>query len=342
MTYLGSKIRQAIASSGLLQETTIKHLYEQYRENLETQKNLAQAQQNLTNIFDAVSDCVFVFTNERIEFTNNEARYVIEHASDSIESIEERLLAAVKEVGSNPSARLDITALSGSNLVLLIRSHAEIVLSSGPSLIVTAENISTTIQLKQDVLTAAQQEQQRIGRDLHDGLGQLLTGLAFQAQGLSKQIDSSVIKQRAENIAHLASLCARSGNLLSRGFNLNIGDAAALDGALNLLCEYLNSTGEIACLYELEVTPQAENAQAFDHLYHIAREAVRHAKHQRGATRLKIDLRESCLIFEYDIDKTGDAQTGIDLKDIQKRTSLIPAELRIVTGQISESMHIAW
>jgi signal transduction histidine kinase len=42
-----------------------------------------------------------------------------------------------------------------------------------------------------DILEIAEREQQRIGRDLHDGLGQELTGIAMLSTALAERSDSS-------------------------------------------------------------------------------------------------------------------------------------------------------
>ena len=44
-------------------------------------------------------------------------------------------------------------------------------------------DISERKRLEKTVLEISEREQRRIGQDLHDGLGQHLTGIAFMSQG---------------------------------------------------------------------------------------------------------------------------------------------------------------
>ena len=49
-------------------------------------------------------------------------------------------------------------------------------------------NITERKRLEQEILEVSSRERQTIGRDLHDGLGQELTGVALMLRGLATRI----------------------------------------------------------------------------------------------------------------------------------------------------------
>ena len=55
-------------------------------------------------------------------------------------------------------------------------------------LIVEARDITEHKQLEQEILVAASAERQRIGQDLHDGLGQQLAGIAMLSRALQQRL----------------------------------------------------------------------------------------------------------------------------------------------------------
>ena len=65
-------------------------------------------------------------------------------------------------------------------------------LSERALLLFIARDVSERRSLERDVLYAAVRERERIGRELHDGIGQQLTGLSFSIEALHRQIEHSV------------------------------------------------------------------------------------------------------------------------------------------------------
>src|SRR5690606_33902293 len=59
-------------------------------------------------------------------------------------------------------------------------------------------DISERRELEQEVLRVAEEERRRIGQDLHDGLGQALTGTALIARGLARQLRGAAPPPPAE------------------------------------------------------------------------------------------------------------------------------------------------
>jgi signal transduction histidine kinase len=78
----------------------------------------------------------------------------------------------------------------GSALLLDLVISA-IKLEIGPRFTIIARNITERRTLEREVLEARTREQQRISRDLHDRVGQELTGLGYLAASLTQELDAA-------------------------------------------------------------------------------------------------------------------------------------------------------
>ena len=76
-------------------------------------------------------------------------------------------------------------------------------------------------QLEREVLEASNREQQRIGNDLHDGLGQELTGIALLLRGLENRAErqAPALSSAIEEIALLVSDAIFTARALARGLS---------------------------------------------------------------------------------------------------------------------------
>ena len=61
--------------------------------------------------------------------------------------------------------------------------------------LVTFVDITERKQLEQELLTIGDREQQRLGQDLHDSLGQCLAGISFLSQQLEHQLAAQSVPE---------------------------------------------------------------------------------------------------------------------------------------------------
>ena len=57
-------------------------------------------------------------------------------------------------------------------------------------------DISERKRLEKTILEISEREQRRIGQDLHDGLGQHLTGIAFMSKVLEEKLSERSVPER--------------------------------------------------------------------------------------------------------------------------------------------------
>ena len=107
--------------------------------------------------------------------------------------------------------------------------------------------------MQQELLSIADAEQRRIGQDLHDDIGQELTGLAMKAETLSEIVTERQIPERALAADIVAGLDRTRGKVraLSRGMVPVEIDSNGLVDALDELTARLGDLHHITCVFRL-------------------------------------------------------------------------------------------
>ena len=87
--------------------------------------------------------------------------------------------------------------------------------------LVVLQDVSERKQLERAILQAVNREQYRIGNDLHDGLGQELTGIALMLRGVAGRLTSEYppILPEIEGITRLVNNAIESTRALARGLS---------------------------------------------------------------------------------------------------------------------------
>jgi signal transduction histidine kinase len=140
-------------------------------------------------------------------------------------------------------------------------------------------DITDRVTLEKEILEAGEREAQRIARDLHDGLGQLLAGTAHLADTLHKNLTAKFRPEarQSERIFKLIYEAIAQARSLSRGLHPVGSKSDGLMAALDSLAARTKSLFQIFCRFTCKrPVLVADNAVA-THLYRIAQEAVSNA-----------------------------------------------------------------
>ena len=191
-------------------------------------------------------------------------------------------------------------------------------------------------ELQRVVLEFTDNEQRRIGQDLHDGIGQELTGLGLLAGKLHSSLSR---KQLAEHkLAHeivegldQALIQVRSIAKCLVPFNVT---AEGLKFALMDLAERIHSHTEIACQFSGDVL--IDDNQVASQLYRIAQEAVANALRHSQARKIQLHLKKESNELSLRIIDNGigfspavTPGTGVGLSTMQYRANLLGGSLTI-------------
>lgn len=165
--------------------------------------------------------------------------------------------------------------------------------------VVAATIITTDITkrklLEREILEISELERERIGRDLHDGLGQVLTGVALLSKGLQRKLFATQSDGQGEagRIGELISDAILQTRSLARGlFPIDL-DSKGLKGSLEELAGSVEQMSGITCRVEGELASPVQSRSKTTHLFRIAQEAVSNALRHGKAISILISLNST-------------------------------------------------
>jgi PAS domain S-box-containing protein len=151
--------------------------------------------------------------------------------------------------------------------------------------------------LEQKILAAVDEEQNRIGMDLHDGLGQQLTGLSLMLIALAHKArmgHSGSTATELEALAGLASECVANARAISHGLLPIESGRGGFERALRRLAESTQKTTALKVTLSLLDTGHLELEQPVaGPLFRIAQEALTNAAKHSGASRVRIKVQHA-------------------------------------------------
>ncbi|MCD6048842.1 MAG: response regulator receiver sensor signal transduction histidine kinase [Verrucomicrobia bacterium] len=215
--------------------------------------------------------------------------------------------------------------------------------------VIAVRDITERRRLEAGMIEISDQEQQRIGQDLHDGLGQQLTGLEMKNFLLLEDLATLDLAANRDNLqrqAHKISVelrnCVTATRALARGLApMNIR-TEGLVGALRQLAHNVCIPKKLNCRFVCGSSVTLNDPQIEGHLYRIAQEALNNSlKHARPKNiQMNLSVRGDELRLQIKDDgcglpKSQKNKTGMGLEVMEHRARVIGASLDIKssTGQ---------
>ncbi|MEO5904560.1 MAG: PAS domain S-box protein [Gemmatimonadaceae bacterium] len=208
--------------------------------------------------------------------------------------------------------------------------------------IATGIDITERKRMEEAILDVSAREQRQIGQDLHDGLGQHLTGIAFMSKVLQQKLSSGSAKNEAADAAKIVRLVNEAINKtreLSRGLLPVVSDADGLMGALKRWAAEVEDLFNIQCDFVCVEPVLIPDVGTATHLFHIAQEAVNNALRHAGSQRIVIMVERqegfANLTIEDDgagIRGSNAARPGLGLRIMSYRANIIGGSLEVIPG----------
>lgn len=187
-------------------------------------------------------------------------------------------------------------------------------------------------QLEAEYLRVGEQERNRIGQELHDDLGQVLGGMAFMIQALSRRAAKTapVLSPDIEELnAQVAGVTERVRWMAHGLFPVRL-QHATLSDALNDFAAQTRVRFPVCFALELPRQLPPHSPEQILHLYRIAQEAVSNAVRHGGATCIRLALKASPGWLKVDIEDDGRGfpatpmrPEGIGLPNMQYRARML-------------------
>ncbi len=196
-------------------------------------------------------------------------------------------------------------------------------------------------RLEKAILDISGREQTRIGQDLHDGLGQHLTGIAFMSKVLEQKLaDKSLPEAAAAKIVKLVNEAIHKTRELSRGLLPVLSHPGGLMSALERLAVEMEDLFDVRCHFQCPEPILIRDNTSATHLYHIAQEASNNAIKHGHATQITINLATARGKVELTIEDDGvglpetPSGTGMGLHIMNYRAKTIGATIEVERGSM--------
>jgi two-component system sensor kinase FixL len=209
--------------------------------------------------------------------------------------------------------------------------------SGDNEVVVSVRDVSDRAELERKLTVLGERERNRIGREIHDGLAQMLTGVKLLLENLEKRLgeERSRYARDASQATELVHSTIAQARELVRGMS-PIPEGTTLPQALELLATQSSKYLGVSCRTSLNCRPMQLGEVAVAHLYRIAQEAITNAVRHGRATVIELSCRcnESSLVLRVADNGTGleqrtDDGVGLGLRIMSYRARAIGGEVTI-------------
>lgn len=201
-----------------------------------------------------------------------------------------------------------------------------------------SRDITERMGLERQILDISEREQRKFGQDLHDGLGQRLTGLEMWSNELTEKL-----KERSPALARQAAKLNRElretvteARLIAHGLAPIPLDGDGLMRGLAGLAASTSRIPGVKCRFVCPSPVQLQDVTVATHLYRIAQEAVNNALKHGHANRVDILLSEQAKSVELSVENNGAAlpehqpvNDGLGLSVMRYRAGMIGGHLTL-------------
>ena len=204
------------------------------------------------------------------------------------------------------------------------------------------DDISERRRLEGLLMNSISAEQHKLGRDLHDGLGQELAGISLLATAIASSTKKSGRAEAGEleNLAMIATRALANCRAIAHGLSpVTYADGGIVEVLEEMVRLNRDSFGIEGSCEVMRAAPIRLGADALDNLYRISQEAVANARRHGRARSIKVTLHIQPTLVRLDIlddgvgmPKAATDSGGIGLKIMKFRASTIGARLVIGPG----------
>ena len=193
-------------------------------------------------------------------------------------------------------------------------------------------------QLERQLLEISEREQRRIGQDLHDGLGQELTGMRYLNNVLQEKLAQKSLPEAADaqRLAQLLDQAKSQIRQLARGLHPVSPEALGLMTAMRQLADNVARLHNVVCRFDCPRPVLIADNVVATHLFRIAQEAVNNAIQHGRARQITLGLKADNGSLDLEVTNDGRSratrrprQQGIGLQIMKSRSEAMGAVLHV-------------
>jgi len=190
-------------------------------------------------------------------------------------------------------------------------------------------------------------ERQRLGREMHTGLGQLLAAIRLQLEVIASQLPDppELVAKALERTAKLAADALEQVRTISHRLHPPEWQRLTLEAAILQLWEFSGIPERLEASQRIEPLPREPEQEIKVLIYRGAQEALANlARHARATkVNMALEAREDRIVFTmedngigFDVAKLlaapASVASGIGLRSIREQASALGGQLEITSG----------
>ncbi len=310
-------------------EASYLMLYEAYKKSGDTSAALSSLEKRIQ-----FRDSVFHTDKEEI-IADMETKYETEKKEQQL-----KVLNAERELQQAQIEQFRILVIAIS-IIAVLTMAAIILFNSRKRYQLKASLAEEREQLQKTrfkaVIDAEEKERKRIARELHDGLGQLLSTARITVSALDNDENPKV-----KNSMKVIDMAVKEVRSISHNMMPNALVKVGLKEALQDMMRKVDESGNINGVFDCKTELRLDESQSIS-LYRIAQELVNNALKYSEANEIRMTLSDNDHQLEMVLEDDGKGfntskiqdSTGIGWSNIQARVDLLGGELQIdsVEGQ---------
>ena len=318
--------------------------YEQLSKLKYDQHNYQEAY-NYYTLFKKYNDTVFNEDMAR-QIDETESKYQVHKKQDSILLLQKS--TQLQNLELHKRRNLNIALIAGCTALLLLIVLSFINFKRKNQLLKQSEELKTQriremekqqqIMAMQSVIQGQEEERGRLARDLHDGVGGLLSGVKLSMSNMkgnvflsaeNAQSFNNVISQLDQSIAELRRV---SHNMMPEAL-VRYG----LKEALENYCENLNISGKIKVQLQTYGMEKRMDQNTEIVIYRIIQELLNNIIKHAEADNVLIQLVREAHHFNLTVEDDG---KGFDVNDLENKSGAGLANIRARAAYLNGSMDI--
>lgn len=209
-----------------------------------------------------------------------------------------------------------------------------------PYLLLVFSDITAYKEIEREVIGISEETKRRVGQELHDDLGQHLTGIAFMSKALSQRLLNQSHPDAADSakVTNMVNEAISKTRGMAHGlYPVELGEAG-LCAMLQRLANSVESIYQTQCEFICDEGCEVGDSLAAINLFRIAQEAISNSIRHGKATKitLRVISKPNFTSLEIadngcgiDLSRKPENPSGLGMHTMQYRASLLGASLRI-------------
>lgn len=247
-----------------------------------------------------------------------------------------------RDYGRGPVRDSEFTLQSKSGRQLQVAVSTEDYRANGQHyLLSVCRDLTPQRRAEAQVLEASEGEQRRLGRELHDDVGQRITGLRYLADALAASLSEGpeIARDRANTIAEQLGQTSDQLRVIAHGLHPTAKDENDVARALETLARDVSSQFGAQVTFDASASPRwPPGDRTSIHLYRLAQEALVNARRHGNAEHvtLRLDAGDEPDTYVLDIEDDGVglsadwSEEGMGLATMRYRAAQLSGTLEVI------------